>query len=128
MRAGDTFFGPHPQSPGVDHLFVVLSSPDHQGKFALVNITSQDAGKEQTCVLLPEDHSFVRHETVVRYRSAVVVDLQLFEKAIENGIMKPQEAMKAAVLERMQNGALASRYTEIGVKNAVRAELALGPE
>ncbi len=122
MNCGDAVVSPSPGSLE-EHLWVAITTPDASGKFVLVNVTSQGPEKEQTCVLNAGDHPFIKHESVIRYVDATIVDLTLVREAIAGKIMRPNAPMSAAVLRRIQSGAIVSKFAENGVKTAVRTEL-----
>ena len=124
MNAGDTFLSPSPGSRDAQHLWIVITSSNVQGKCAIVNVTSYDPNDDRSCVLQPGDHPFVRHPSVVRYQGATIADAGLIERAIREGVVKARGAVSPDVLRRVQEGALLSKYTENGVKDAVRVEFA----
>lgn len=56
------------------HLFIVLTKPCRLGRVSMVNITSVIPGTtyDQTCVLQPGEHNFIRRLSYVYYRKARV--------------------------------------------------------
>lgn len=101
-----------------NHLYVVISDPArHDGKCVLVNLTTQRAKSDTTCVLAEEDFpSFIHHPTVVNYGDALLANAATLEQIISQGEVRPHPDMGAEVLKRMVVGALSSPAFPIGLK------------
>ncbi len=101
-----------------NHLYVVISDPtQHDGKCVLVNLTTQRAKSDTTCVLLPADFpSFIHHPTVVNYSDAMEAEAVSIEKIIKDAQVRSHPDMSADVLNRIVAGALSSRAFPIGLK------------
>jgi CTP:molybdopterin cytidylyltransferase MocA len=126
LKKGDTF---HAQSPSSTkpHLYVVLTDPDTSGNVVIVNLTSQSRLKDQSCILAVGDHPFIKHETVVNYADALISNEEAILAGVRGGAVRHDPVpVSAAVLDRIQRGALDSLQTEAKVKALVRA--ALGPD
>lgn len=110
--------------PGTDrhgHLYFVLSTPSPFSQVAIANFTTARRLGDWTCVVEPGEHPWVRHRTLVAYDRARLVDVAAFEKRIATGIYLPYpEPLTPGLLERIQQGALASAHTVARVKEAVR--------
>ena len=109
-----------------NHLYVVISDPaKHAGKCGLVNLTTQRAASETTCVLAPEDFpSFIHHATVVNYSDALLAEQVSIEKIIKNGEVRSHPDMAADVLKRIGSAEFRStpfsyRINEDGLKKFV---------
>lgn len=111
MKAGDTF-----QIVGAadKHLWVVVSDPATDATNVLiVNLTSYDPREDQTVILEPSDHPFIKHRTCVRYAGArVATDAQL-EGLKAAGRLRPQTAVNPELLRQLRQGAAASQRTKI---------------
>lgn len=107
MRAGDTFIrrGKHVDTD--PHLWIVISDPEKdRSHLVCVNITSQRIDKDQSCVILPDEHPFVTQESVIQYRGARVVPESGIRSAVEARVLKYHSPVTAALLERIRNGAI----------------------
>ena len=78
---------------GSDHLHIVINDPVHcpfhaDNVVLLVNISSVYTGKyaDATCILSPGSHRFVKHDSWVVYRDAVIRKVD----AIETGVAQQQ--------------------------------------
>jgi hypothetical protein len=70
-----------PANSSISHLWIVLSDVDEEGHFVTVNVSTARPGVDRTTVLLPKDHKFVKHESVVRYDKAEKRHVSHFELA-----------------------------------------------
>ena len=69
FHAGDTFLYPLNQ-PSKEHLWVVATQPDAEGRFVITYLNSLRGSKDQTVILFAREHEFVRHDTCVNYAVA----------------------------------------------------------
>ena len=125
MIPGETFVGYDFQN----HLWVVLSLPTRQRDIALVNLTTH--GRSSNCgthcvIVHPGEHAFVRRESCTYYRGARLGPAQPLDEAKEQGTLRQGEPFSAAILRRVQDGALATHETDDDFKAAVRATLERG--
>lgn len=93
------------------HLWVVVSNPvADPERVVLVNLTSHRADKEDTCILMPGDHPFIAHKTVICYERARATSLsKLVEVHRENQIVR-QQPFSDDVLARIRDGLFRSIY------------------
>jgi hypothetical protein len=108
-------------SDAVEHLWIVVAEIDPATRKAVcVNITTEQAGSDTTCKLNKGDHPFVIHASVVYYKDAREIDLNLVETALTSGIKKfvctPHDPCSAALLARIQKGLVDSKQTPKGIK------------
>lgn len=101
-----------------NHLYVVISDPaKHAGKCVLVNVTTQRATSDTTCVLAAADFpSFIRHASVVNYSDALLAAQASIEKIIQSGEVRSHPEMDVVVLRRIVKGALSSPAFPTGLK------------
>jgi hypothetical protein len=125
LKVGDTFLLP-PKSGVVEHLWIVLTPPDAKGEAVCVNVTSDD--EDHTTELVVGDHSFIKHPSVIRYRTAKSINLQVVEDVIQ-GKISPQGMIcighhpcSPALIKRVQEGLLSSPHTEKKFKIRCAAE------
>ena len=124
MDIGDTFF------PITDvmlpHLWVIITSPRVDGHMVMVNVTSHRTGVDETCFVRVGDHPFIRHLSVISYQHAQHALAAGLDALVQREYLQARPPMPAAIVARIQHGALASRLTPRGVQAAVRRELGLG--
>lgn len=125
MNPGETFIG---YDLG-NHLWIVLSLPTERGEIALVNLTTH--GRSSRCgthcvVVQPGEHPFVRRDSCVHYRKAVLGLAAPLNAARNQRTLRTHAPVEPELLRRIQNGALSMHETEPGFKAAVRATLERG--
>lgn len=125
MIPGETFVG---YDLG-NHLWIVLSLPTGHGEVALANLTTH--GRPGSCgahcvVVHPGEHPFVRWESCVHYRKAVLGLAGPLDEARERRMLQMRPPVGPELLRRAQDGALATHETDDEFKAAVRATLERG--
>jgi hypothetical protein len=92
-----------------DHLWIVLSDPELDAEQVLiVSITSLTPVKEQTCLVVPEDHSWVRRASCVAYNFARVVSLETLYRFKDAGMLELQDAISPQLLSRIRERSVES--------------------
>ncbi|HXJ94269.1 MAG TPA: hypothetical protein VMT20_15585 [Terriglobia bacterium] len=119
MNIGDAFLMSVPPRFERKHLFFVISDPQaHNGNFIIVNITSDvdRAGKE--CVLGPQDHDWITHESYVSFADALEItpnQCAIIEALIGTKVI-PQKCLSAAALARIVEAAKCSKAIRVAYK------------
>jgi len=119
--AGEVF---RARSPGT-HPYVIVTNPAADGKFAIANFTTKaDRPREdQSCVLVPGDHPFITHDTIIRYADAYLTDEGALRGLLSQSLIEFLVPVSPQVLKRIQEGALVSRLTPGKIRAAVSAEI-----
>lgn len=104
-----------PQNP--PHLYFAITEPDDNGKVLLVNITENDEDRDHSCVLRSGEHPFIRKESAVNYREAILSDIQKIEEAIQMHIATQEDDISDALLEKLRRGGKASPFLKKDFKN-----------
>lgn len=121
MRQGDAFI---PISDvALRHLWIVITEPSERGRVVIVNVTTRRPGSDDTCVLQVNDHPFIRHESVIAYQYARLTRNAVLGDSARRQLLQMRQPVSPQLLERIQNGALASAFTPRGVKAAVAKQL-----
>lgn len=91
-----------------------------------VNVSSIRAGAEydSACVLHAGDHPFIRHESYVRYKDAVVMKFESLLAKIESNEIKVLDNVSDEVFERILAGFEKSENTARKIKKLMRQFLA----
>ena len=66
MNLGETFINLNPGSP--EHLWVAASNKNQRGEIVIFNFTSWRKGCDESCIINPGEHPFVKNKTVVSYQ------------------------------------------------------------
>ncbi|MEX2120191.1 MAG: hypothetical protein WD847_11405 [Pirellulales bacterium] len=110
MEIGDAFLL---EDSKIDpHLWVVISDPGKDDEqVVIVNLTSHDSPeKDDSCILDPGDHPWVRHKTSVRYRDARVASERDLDKLVKKRKLKPQNPVSNETLGKILAGAQMSPH------------------
>lgn len=106
-----------PSGPAHDHerkhLFIILTNPCDQGKQLLVSISSyrDDDTCDETCILNPGDHEFIRRKSFVVYRRCQITETAALLRGLRDGKLVPREPMDADIFEDICEGLLSSIFT-----------------
>lgn len=119
MKVGDTFLYPlYP--PDSEHLWIVLTNADADGQILIVNLTTAYSfdkdSVDATVCLNPGEHPFIKQESYVFYREAMikkVADLQTEEKT---GRLKMQADCSSTIISLVRGGIGASRHCKRSVR------------
>lgn len=99
------------------HLWVVVCEPfDSPTKVIIVFLTSRKSYSDQTIVLRPQDHDFIRHETVVSYADARIVQTDYIIRRVSERDVKPHDSLRDEVIKVIQQGLINSPRTPRDVK------------
>ena len=81
LNPGSTFLLPKPGQ--VEHLWIVLTKPNKDGRAVCVNITSWTFDSDETVILVPGDHPFITKKSVVHYEDARYILLEHVEHLLQ---------------------------------------------
>ena len=111
------------KSPGVlPHLWMVLSDPAKNVRVVLANLSSAPCPSGERCVIKRGEHSFVSHDSYVRFRLVRVEEREQLDKVLAGGMLKPSDALSPAVLKRVQEAVGRSRVVPTEAQAILRAQ------
>ena len=107
--------GPN-HNPNQKHLYVILTDPfDDQGdgikRVVLVNFTSLHQNYDTSCVIKPNEHRFIKHDSYVLYRRAEIKEVSDIQSGVANNIFQPHDSLDKQVFERVCKGLELSDHT-----------------
>ena len=110
-----------------DHLYIVLNDPcrfEDRGSnlwVLLVNLSSVREGVpyDDTCLLEPGEHPFVRHRSFVFYRNARIGPESHVLQLTQNGLFKPNDPTPTEIFQRIKSGLYNSPHTKREFKRMV---------
>jgi len=118
LTIGDTVMLPKPGYEK-EHLWALITAPDPEtGDAIMVNLTTQRPHSDTTTIIQPGEHEFVDRPTVVFYADARMVDVKILEEGLRQGLVRQHAALSAKLLQRIQDGLIASRFTPDKIKEA----------
>ena len=117
---------PTPEKP---HLFIALNGARsyQETNIAFVNLTdfSSSRGFDKTRVLEPGCHEFIKKRTVVNYKDALITTAAQVQTLVSTGKADFMDDFSGDILERIQMGALQSKYTPRKIQAMVKDYLCL---
>jgi hypothetical protein len=117
LVAGDTLHFAGGDVPS-SHLWVILWGPAGPAEaYLVVMLTTLRPHSDRSCILVPGDHPFLRHETALAYGNVRRYTAAALAGLLAEGVARRREPVSPAVLARMRAGFLASPRTP----NAMRA-------
>jgi hypothetical protein len=126
FQLGDSFWVQTTHEP-VEHLWILITKPNPLNDSSIwVNVTTARPGSDQTTVLQRGDHPALRHESVINYRGAKLVDLVKLEGLIQAAKARSGSCCPGPILSKIQAGILASKFTPRKIQSHFMAEKAAG--
>lgn len=101
------------------HLHILLTSPSqkHPDKVLIANLSSFVQGvHEESCILEPGDHPFIKHRSYIPYNKAKIFALQNLRDGIAQGLYRPRDPVGHDVFKRICNGLEQSTRVALGIK------------
>jgi hypothetical protein len=131
LSCGDTFLIPK-SGRQTEHLWIVVTDPEPETDLAVcVSITTRRSNSDTTVIILPGMHPFIRHDSVVYYSDAKILDLNKVQQALDArmaGIVcERRESCSQQLVEMVRQGILSSKMTPNKVKDYCRKAWGLNP-
>jgi len=124
INLGDAFLIDTP--PNGEHLYIAIAQTS-ENNYLFVNVTTRRSNSDTSCILIPASDvpSFIVSESVVAYQFAREMDAINLASLITSGSPIPKGLCSATVLERIQQGGLASKRLPKKYKIALKAFLGI---
>jgi hypothetical protein len=124
INLGDAFLLDTP--PNGEHLYIAIAQTS-ENNYLFVNVTTRRNNSEASCILMPGSDvpSFIIRESVVAYQFAREMDAIELASLITVGSPIPKGSCSATILERIQQGGLASKRLKNRYKTALKAFLGI---
>ena len=103
-----------PSDPNRKHLFICLTDPAGVAKETLmVSVSTLRDGfpVDETCRLFEGDHSFIKRNSYVDYRSARIIAAEKLVKGVNQGQLIAMDALESSVFARVCYGLMQSPHT-----------------
>ena len=120
FRAGETFLYPL-NLASKEHLWVIVTEPNAEGQFVVVNFNSLRGAKDQTVILFAREHEFVRHDTCVNYTRAQLTDKTTVQSWLDRGSAKMHRPLRPDVLKLILDSFSPSDLTKKRIVDFIRA-------
>jgi hypothetical protein len=79
FRAGQAFLYPLNDDARIEHLWIIATEPDADGRFATASLTSLKDAKDQTVILRKNEHPFIKWDTCVLYSLAEITSVEALQ-------------------------------------------------
>lgn len=121
MECGDTVLMPAgPQ--GWLHLWIMATPAEAaSGRAVFVSVTTLRRAADQTLFLRRGDHPFVRHESVIHFADARILDSRRIEEDVRKGALEAHEPCSGRLIDEIRSGLRASPFTAKKVLEFLRA-------
>ena len=96
------------------HLWIIITDPSKDaGKAAVVGISTRRTNSDLTTIVMPKDHPWIRHESVVMYFDLRVIDTIRLEQSIKTNPddYVLQKECSVDLLNKIKSGLLNSKFT-----------------
>lgn len=101
----------------------MLTDPERGSeRFVAVMVRTTKHFTDNTVVLKPGDHPFIRHSSSVHYSSAGFFSARAVSRALARGTCHLLDDMSPDLLRRVRDGLLESPHTVNAVKDYCRGE------
>jgi len=105
----------------IPHLWIVATEPlPANDRAIIVNLTTLRNYSDETVILGPGEHPFIKQKSVIYFHGSLVIDLKQAVKGFEAGICTLHRPCSAQLIQRIQQGLLASTHTKNEVKGFYR--------
>jgi len=120
VNLGDTFVN---LNPGLlSHFWMVISRETGYG-WVIVNLTTYRLGCDESCLLGPNDHPWIRHRSSIEYRRAVTLTVFRLGEMVRLGMVAWKEPLRPETLRKVQEGAVKSKFFKNRFKGFIRSAI-----
>ncbi len=120
---GSSFIGA-PNDYVSKHLYFVISKSNIGSDCVVcVNITTYHDNKDESCIIEPGEHGFIKEKSLVKFDKAILPKVENLEKALENGTIKPNVIAKKELINKIQVAFLTSKHTKTEERELVKKSL-----
>ncbi|MGE5343067.1 MAG: hypothetical protein ACM3SY_16455 [Candidatus Omnitrophota bacterium] len=115
--AGSTFLLPTPPNYKIFHLFILIAVEKNTGRGLIVNVTTHRAGRDESCILIPGDHPFVKHKSVINYEYSRIIFISDLKQYLLVDQLKLSDPVNPELLKRIQQRGMESKVIENKCRN-----------
>jgi len=108
IPVGSTFLILTPPFFKTRHLYILIAAEQKTNRGLIVNITTYRDGCDRSCVIMPGEHSFLKHESVINYGDSKIASISTIEEALPKGVIKPHDPVSPGLLKRIRESGLKS--------------------
>ena len=101
--------------------YLVISDPA-QPEIVIVNMTTRRRWSDTSCIIQPDEHPFVAHETCVAYNFAEAVLTEELEEKLKTGEISPRYPVPGSLMMRVWDGAAMTRHLPLRCVEILRSQ------
>jgi hypothetical protein len=121
LNLGDTFLW-DPEYRGNEHLYIVITAPDQEGKFVAINLTKSNHGP-LAITLKIGDHSFItKYDSDANFADAVIASVSIIQQAIKSRQAVMHDPMNITHVERIGKAAKKNPACSFGVQKRCKIQ------
>lgn len=95
----------------IPHLWAVITEPESDRRCVIISITTLRNNVDQTVILQPGEHPFIRKPSAVYYQRALIADAGQIDAAVRRGQAALHAKFSQHTIRVIQEGVMASPYT-----------------
>jgi hypothetical protein len=99
------------RDPGCGHLYVVLNDTCKNGNNLIVPVCSAHQRCDNTCLLVPGEHKFIRHDNYIAYNLLRIFQSSHIVSQVDAGVISYEGILDEGVFARIYEGVRSSRYS-----------------
>jgi len=100
------------------HLWIVVTPPSKTtNEVIIVNLTSLKRHSDTTTILTPDNHKFIKHDSVISYSDARILSYEEIVNRANNRFIDIRDKLDNDVMAKIQKGLLDSPRTPHDIKS-----------
>lgn len=103
--------------PDKKHLHIICTDPDKDGKQLIVSVSSRtNAPCDETCLLHPHEHAFLKRESYVFYSKAKIIEHSSLVNGVTARLFIPKDDVNGQTFLKITQGICNSIQTPKKIK------------
>lgn len=123
LPVGSTFLISTPPFFKIQHLYILIAAEERTNMGLIVNITTSRDGCDKSCVVMPGEHRFLKHESVINYADSKIASISTIEEALAKGVIKPHDPVSPVLLKKVREGGLKSSAIPLKCLNFLSSKM-----
>lgn len=109
IKPGHTFLAFTPPEHVFEHLYIIIAVIG-EDRALLVNVTTQRGNSDNACILKEGDHDFIKHDSVINYMDAWIIQVSKLKEKIEKREFVLKPPLSSELFKRIKEKAKDSLY------------------
>lgn len=109
------------------HLWLVIAHarncPNHGDQnIMIVNFTSHKSGCDESCVLHPGDHPYIKKATIINYLDMKLIKNSILQDDVDNHRIEQRQRVNPVIIRKIADGAMVSPHTTPRQRRLIREQ------